>query len=206
MKRAGLVLSIAGLIGMSAQSVAAFENPTGFYIGGALGVTEISDTVCDELASLNAALINQLSCDEKDSGWKLFAGWQPIKWVGVEAGYADLGSYSASGGATNVTAEVDGGFITATFTAPVIETIGLYGKLGAYAWDSNIKGSLSGVAIPETSDDGTSTIIGAGFRFPITDSFGVRLEWERYLDIGDDDNSGGETDLDLFSANAIFSF
>ncbi len=206
--------AFAGLL-PAAQAV---ENPTGFYVGGGLGFSKADSTACDKLdRSISPTVSSQLQCDDEDTAWKLFVGWQPVKWAGIEAGFLDLGKLTARGGATDMAAKVDGGFIAATFTLPMLEQVGFYGKGGVYLWDGEFGGTLSGVgALPTIEDDDSSGFLGFGFRFPLGERFGMRVEYERYLDIGTTDSvatpfgplqfSGGQSDVDYFSIHGLFSF
>ena len=55
----------------------------GWYIGGAFGQTEVA---------LDCA--GTTACDDSDSGWKIFAGYQFNRNFAVELGYGDLGRSS----------------------------------------------------------------------------------------------------------------
>ena len=48
-------------------------------------------------------------------------------------------------------------------------------------------------------------MLGLGGSFKATRQVGVRLEWERFLSIGDEDTTG-ESDVDLFSASLVVCF
>ena len=208
MNKASLLTATAAIIAGWASTASALDFPSGFYVGGGLGFSRLSDSVCDQLPGTIGA---QLRCDEQDVAWKVYAGWQPIRWVGVEAGYLDLGETTASGGITNLKAQADGGTLALTFTAPYIERIGLYGKVGAFFWDGELSGKLFGTDIGSVTADDTSTFLGIGLRYPFGDHFGVGVEWERYLDIGSTsaggfEFAGGQVDVDMYTANFIYAF
>ena len=57
----------------------------GFYIGGALGQS-----------SFDVECARTTSCDDSDSSWKIFGGYQFNKHFALEFGYADLGETTAS--------------------------------------------------------------------------------------------------------------
>lgn len=217
MIRTVLTAIAVALLAAGAQSAVAQEDATGFYVGGGLGISRVADPACDALSQIKLSLPQQFQCEEEDTAWKLFVGWQPIRWIGFEAGYLDLGKQEARAGTTNLSAEVDGGFLAGTFTLPVVERIGIYGKAGAYFWDGELSGMLQGVGtIPTIEDDDTSGFWGLGLRLPLSDSFAVRLEYERYLDLGTKATidtpigplqfDGGESDVDYFSLQGLFSF
>ncbi|RMF95593.1 MAG: hypothetical protein D6727_10400 [Gammaproteobacteria bacterium] len=215
--RSMVALAGVALIGVSLNA-AAVDNPTGFYAGGGLGLAKADKTACDELdRTVSPTFSSQVNCDDQDVAWKLFVGWQPIKWAGIEAGFLDLGKLTAKGGATDVSAKVDGGFIAATFTVPMLEQVGFYGKGGVYIWDGELGGTISSIGpIPTIKDDDSSGFFGFGFRFPLGERFGMRLEYERYLDIGPPGSiptpsgpfqfGAGQSDVDYFSVHGLFSF
>ena len=45
---------------------------------------------------------------------------------------------------------------------------------------------------------------GLGVRYPFTEKLGVGLEWNRYVDVGD--NTVGESDIDVYSVDLIWRF
>ena len=80
------VLSLAALA--FAGSALSQQKESGIYIGGALGQAEQSDQ-CSSTAP-------GVSCDNKDSAWKIFGGFQFSRYFAAELGYANLGEASAS--------------------------------------------------------------------------------------------------------------
>lgn len=192
-----------------------------FYVGAGLGISKIDNTVCDSLKGINTG--TQQSCDDEDTGWKVYAGWKPLKNFSFEAGYADLGETTAKGGNTNLKAEADGGFIAAIAFIPGLERIGLFIKGGAFFYDSKLSGRLNGQAIGpilsaqgyDKDDDDTAPFYGAGFRFPLNDNLQLSVEFERFLDIGTERRftfpTGAtvdleETDVNLYSVGAVWMF
>ena len=85
------------------------------YIGGTLGQSEYKDG-CTGVAS----------CDEKDTAWRLLAGYQFNRYFAAELGYHDLGSVSAPGASVDGTAWE----LVGLGAYPVFEKVSLYGKLG----------------------------------------------------------------------------
>jgi len=84
------------------------------------------------------------------------------------------------------------------------ESISVYGKLGAIAWDTdyayNGQVTINGVAYNGSgtvSDDGTDAYYGVGGMYDINERFGVGLEWVRY-DL--------DTEIDVFGANLVMNF
>ena len=183
-----------------------------FHVGAGLGVSKIDDTACDALTAIGTG--TQQNCDDEDTGWKIYAGWQPLKNFALEAGYLDLGETTAKGGATNLSAEVDGWTVATLAFIPGLEKLGVYIKGGVYFYDADLSGVLSGVPVSADESD-PAPLYGMGLRLPLNDNLRMNIEFERFLDIGDDATftfpSGatltiGETDVNYFSAGAVWVF
>ena len=150
------------------------------YIGGTLGQSEYKDG-CTGVAS----------CDEKDTAWRLLAGYQFNRYFAAELGYHDLGSVSAPGASVDGTAWE----LVGLGAYPVFEKVSLYGKLGVY------RGELEAPAAKETNSDLT---YGIGLQYDVLKSLGVRGEWQRYSKLGG--GAIGETDVDVLSAGVVYRF
>lgn len=146
----------------------------GGYIGAGAGLTTVD--VCDDLNSLGAT-----SCDDEDTGLKVFGGYKFNPNFAVEGLWADLGEVSATGPGGTATVEVDGFGAAAVGIIPLNEQFSIFGKVGAFMWDASGGGAASG-----TDDDGTDIMFGAGVSWDFTSRFGVRAEWERFDIDGDD--------------------
>ena len=183
----------------------AWSQDAGVYIGGALGQAKYHDA-CDGAS---------ISCDDKDSSWKIFGGYQFNRNFAVELGYADLGTSSASGvvstGLGPITAsanfEATVFELTAVGVFPVTERVSLYGRAGLYRADVELSGSgtLGATTIPVRETESNSDLtLGIGVRFGITRNLSLRGEWQRYMDVGSDEV--GESDIDVLSLGVLFRF
>ena len=161
---------------------------TGFYIGGALGQAE-QKGACDGLPA-------GFSCDEKDSAWKILGGYQFNRHLAVELGYANLGEASASGGGLSASVEVTAWDVVAVGSLPIMDKFSTYGKLGMCRAESE---GTSNVGV-SADDSETGFTFGIGLRYDFTRNLGVRAEWQRYSEVGDD------TDADLLSIGVIWRF
>jgi OOP family OmpA-OmpF porin len=100
------------------------------------------------------------SCDEKDSAFKLFAGYRVNPNFALEASYIDYGEASARG------------------IVPLGNRFSLFGKAGVLM--SDIEGSSVGAFGPASaSESETGLHIGVGAMFDISPTFAIRAEWER---------------------------
>src|SRR5688572_26874648 len=78
-----------------------------FYLGGSFGQAE-AEGICDDIRTLVTGIGTVSSCDEKDSAWKLFGGYQINRNVAIEASYFDYGSITANGQTFGVPFSVNG--------------------------------------------------------------------------------------------------
>ena len=135
------------------------------------------------------------SFDSSESGWKVFAGYNILKFVGVEASYRDLGSYVESDVLNAINADIKAYDISARGILPLGKLIELFAKVGY----SNVSadGTISMGLTEESFDESDWELlygVGIGFNFG---KFGVRAEYEAY-DV--------ETDLDSISLSGLFRF
>ncbi len=175
----------------------------GFYVGAGVGRSDLDDS-CDELRDDPSIAV--IDCDDTDTGWKLFGGYQFTQHFGVEAAYVDLGEASARaitlGVPVRAKAEVDGFGIFATGALPVGGSFSIVGKLGGFYSDVDVKASAPRVRV---SDDESSLGLAAGAaaQYDVNERVVLRIEWERYFDVGDDDI--GEADIDLIAFGILIN-
>ena len=130
-------------------------------------------------------------CDDEDTAWRIFGGYQFNRYFAAELGYHDLGEASASAGASEGTAWE----ILGVASYPFTNQFSVYGKLGGY------RGDLEG---PGGDESNTDLTYGVGLRYDFTPKVGVRGEWQRYSELG-----GGnvvETDVDVLSVGILYRF
>jgi OOP family OmpA-OmpF porin len=174
---------------------------TSLYLGGAVGASHFR-TSCDGVS---------VSCDDKDTGWKLFAGYQFAPNFAVEAGYTDLGKVTANGVVSGVAVNAEGkarGFeLAALALFPVWDQFSIYGKLGVFRAKTDVSATGTVPGFRRTiasSDHSTDLTFGAGVKYAFTPNIGARLEWQRYQKVGGD-NTGTEN-IDLWSLGLLYNF
>lgn len=200
MSKARTGLAILGLASAMAFVSPAFAQDTGFYVGGALGQT-----------SFDVDCTGATSCDDEDSSWKIFGGYQFNKHFALEFGYADLGEATASVSLPPFTAN---GALKATVwelvavgSMPIADRFSIFGKIGLYRGDTDFDVTVPGLGSASESDSNTDLTFGIGARYDFTRNLGVRLEWQRYQDVGGE--FGGvtlESDVDVLSVAVIWKF
>ena len=184
----GFVLTLA--------SAAAAAQDAGFYIGVHIGQAMYRET-CDDFTGPG------LSCDDKDSAWKVLGGYQFNKHFAAEIGYVDLGTLTARGPGGTLTADVSAFELVAVGSLPVADRFSVYGKLGLYRGE--VDGNVNTVLVTgSASETNTDVTFGFGARFDFSKQLGARIEWQRYPSVGGPDT--GEDDVDLISIGLLFRF
>ncbi len=184
------LLPLAGLLPLLALPVQAQE-PGRFYTGASIGSSRAK---LDE-AGLAASRLNTgvsltgLSSDERDTGYKLFGGYQFSPYLAVEAGLFSLGSFSFNG-TTAPTGTLDGNFkyrglnLDLVGRMPISENLSALLRVGAQrSWSRNSFGG-SGMAVPISDPTprtrGLNYKLGAGLQYQVGPQLSLRAELERY--------------------------
>lgn len=190
-------LVCAALAAAAIVPSAALAQDAGFYLGGSIGQS-MSRESCDDVP---------ISCNDKDTAFRLFGGYQFNRFVGVELGYADLGTPASANGTVlgvpvRLNVDVTAWDLVAVGTYP-INRFFLYGKAGLYYADTESSATALGTTRTD-SDTNTDLTFGAGAGFSITNNLKIRAEWQRYQNVGGD--STGEDDIDVFSVGLLWRF
>ena len=123
------------------------------------------------------------SFDADESGWKIFGGYNFMKFVGVEASYRDMGSYAETDTLNSVNADIKSYDISARGILPLGKMVELFAKIGYgnVNADGTISQGLTELSFDE-SDWELLYGVGVGVNFG---KFGVRAEYEAY-DVDED--------------------
>ena len=189
----------AGLAILGAASALAFAGPAtaqdvGFYAGFHIGQSSAEDA-CTGVSGPG------ISCDDKDTAWKILGGYQFNRNFALEFAYTDFGEVSASGTFT-ASIEATAFELVAVGMLPVADRFSVYGKIGMYRGDTEF--STNNPLFDNASESNTDLTFGIGVRFDFTKNLGVRAEWQKYQDVGGGDI--GESDVDLISVGLIWKF
>lgn len=151
-------------------------------------------------------LITSGSVDGKDTGYKIFGGYQFNPYFAVEVAYVDLGKAAYSGtfvdpffGPQTVTGgslETWGLNASAVGILPLNPSFELFGKIGLFGWESKARDTTGGAPFSGKADGGDLSF-GAGIAFHFTKNVGIRAEWERFKAVDD---------IDLMSLGLTFKF
>lgn len=191
---------LVGIFSATSIAISSAAQAQGWYGGVGFGQSKV-DIDCD--------LDITCSADDTDTGWKLYVGNQFSPSAAVEFGYVDFGEAKISGtdsffGSASATVEASGFNVALVGFLPVGNTVNLLGKVGLFLWDVDASVSTS-IGSGSASESGTDLMFGFGASFDIGKTAAVRIEWERFTDVGDE-NETGQSDVDLLSASLVFRF
>lgn len=200
---AATALALGGLVAASQASA------QGFYIGGSVGKSNIDDDIA------GPGLITSGTVDGKDTGFKLYGGYQFNQYFAMEGGYVDLGTatYSGTFGGSPVTGgkiDIWGLGFFAVGIWPVSSDFSLFGKLGFLSWEAKWSDVTGGTSFSST-DSGSDLAGGIGLTYHFTKNLGARVEWERFKAGGGEDflgfpNATGSAKIDLLSVGLVYKF
>jgi OOP family OmpA-OmpF porin len=177
MKRRVLCLFII----LVAASMTASASDTGFYLGAGIGQAAIE--ILDFYPSLGDFV------ESPTPGYTAYGGYRFLKFLAVEAGYADLGSpqwqeRNVQGYQERAEVSIQGWDTFVVAILPVSNVVDIYGKLGIMAWETEITSFLRGDYISSESSSGTDTAYGIGAGFWVGPNVTLRGEAE-WFKIGD---------------------
>lgn len=174
------------------------------YFGVSLGQSKFESELgaCSEWSGI---LDPGYSCggDDKDSAWKAYAGYEFNRYIAAEVGYASLGEQQETASGTislspeSVRRQRDVWAITGALVGNLVITksFGVTARLGLAYWNEKLSTSASGLAGSQTTD-GFSPTYGIGLVIGLNRNTCIRLERERFSDVGDKAHAG---DVDLVS-------
>lgn len=144
------------------------------------------------------------SIDSRDTGYKLFGGYQFNPNFALEGGYFDLGRFGFTAttltpGALSGSIKVKGLNLDAVGILPLGEKWSAIARAGLNYADT--KDTFSGTVNTTKSD--TNYKYGLGLQYAFTQSLDLRLEAERYRV---NDGVGGRGNIDLVSLGLVYRF
>lgn len=186
---AAAVAASAALVSLPA---AAQMNMSAFYVGASVGQSKFKGA-CE-------GLIAGVSCDEKDTAWRILGGYQFTPNIAAEVGYHNFGKTSASSGGVSASVKANAWELVGVGMFPIATQFGIYGKLGGYHGEATLDSNV-GVSGKDTNNGWT---FGGGLQWDVMPQLGLRGEWQRYRDLGGD--NAGKGDIDVFSIGALWRF
>jgi OOP family OmpA-OmpF porin len=211
LSKASGTLGLAALVMIA--SPFALADDTGWYGGANVGQSRakiddpriIGGLLNDGFTTTSIYDVN------RDTGYKLFGGYQFNPNFALEGGYYDLGKFGFNAntlpaGALNGNIRVTGLNLDAVGLFPFTEKFSAFGRVGlnyADAKDSFSGSGLVNVTNPDPSKRSLNYKFGAGLQYAFTEKLAMRVEAERYRI---DDAVGNKGDVDLVSVGLIYRF
>ena len=191
MRKLHLAVAMASAMALSAPASAGFFDFTlAPFIGASVGQATTGSCITG-------------TCDDSDIAYKIYGGLEVNEYISMEVGYADLGTvdYSTPTGSR----ETSGMLIQLVGTYALNPKFTLLARGGMNILNTELNGAIANTAINNAGDTDVSWSLGLGAQYNFTKSVGLRMEWERYFDVGDR-NDTGEADIDLISAGLVYKF
>ncbi|MDT8453485.1 MAG: OmpA family protein [Gammaproteobacteria bacterium] len=213
MKKITKIAGSLGLMGCAVINMAVADD-SGWYMGANVGrsMGNIDDDAIS--AQLMATGVTSVTIDEddRDTGYKLFGGYQYNKNFALEGGYFDLGQlgYTATtvpAGTLAGEADISGLNLDLVGMYPFSSKFSAFGRFGLnYAQTEDTFSSTGIVPVPADPDPGKNALnykFGVGLQYDFTEALGMRAEVERYRI---NDAVGNKADVDLVSIGLIYRF
>lgn len=191
-----------------------------FYVVGSVGQSQYKDSgnAADHALAGSAGLTADGAAgvpsnfDNTDTGYKLQLGYSINPNFAIEGGYVNLGetNYRAafSTGEGRARVEDSGWNVDAVGILPVSNTVSVFGKVGAIDAKSNYRllgQDVNGGIADSHETYKWSPTFGVGANYAVNDTVGVRLELERFADLGKQSTTG-EQNVDLASLGISYRF
>lgn len=203
--------------------------PEGVYAGVAVGASDGNASTANLVSNPARCSVAGAACsvDQRNTAWKVYAGYPLSEQWAVEGEYADLGKVLkgsvSQGGINDSYTQKTAGFgvsLVGKVKPKPQSPLSVYGKAGVFHWVSKADASFSPAvagfgASASRKDNGTNPMFGLGVEYALAPKLAVRAGWDRYLKVGkrtvllDEGNSSWstlDTDVDLYSVGLSYRF
>lgn len=192
MRTLHLVAALASAMALSTPASAGFFDFTlAPYVGASAG-----------MSTTDSCVVAGSTCDDSDTAYKVYGGLEVNEYISMEVGYANLGDVdyntpTGTRGTHGMTLQLVGTYaLNPSFT--------LLARGGMNILNTEVEGAVAGASANQGDTD-VSWSLGLGGQYNFTESVGLRVEWERFFEVGDPDSTG-EADIDLITAGVVFKF
>jgi OmpA-OmpF porin, OOP family len=201
------VVAMAPVSGALADDVA-----EGFYFGASLGQSSAdigSKSAFD--TSLGVPVSSEL--DDTGDAWGVQIGYRFNNYVGMEVGYVNLGQADYVASITGTDEVVSRRFES---SGPTLSAVGffpvgsfdIHARAGIIYADTRVRDrdelTTTGEFLSiEAKSSSTDLMAGVGAAWNIGQNFALRVEYTKYFDVGDEDQTG-ERDVDVVSFGVLF--
>ncbi len=210
-------IKASGMFGLMALAAAATSvvkaEDAGWYLGGNIGQSTAdidNDRITENLldGGFSQSVIEN---DDRDTGYKLFGGYQFNRNFALEGGYFDLGEFGYSAttvpvGTLDGQMKLRGINLDLLGVIPFSEKFSAFGRVGVNYAEAKDRFSGTGavnVLTPRADERDTNLKLGAGVQYAFTEALTMRVEAERYRI---NDAVGNKGDIDLVSVGLVYRF
>mgnify|MGYP000147276251 CR=1 FL=1 len=138
------------------------------------------------------------TANTRTEGWKVYSGYQFNKYLGAEAGYANLNDLTARSGTTRIDTESNAWTLSAVGSYPLTDKFSVMAKAGAAYVQANTSTKVGGAVARRSGEDSYEPYYGLGVTYALLDNIDLRAEWERFdLD---------KSNIDLMTAGFAMKF
>jgi OOP family OmpA-OmpF porin len=229
MRRTGtLAAALLAAAALTGAADARAADP-GFYVGGLVGASsfdvdqgELDTLLLDAFAGAGVDVTAaSSSLDDNDTGFGAVVGYRFLPWLAAEARYVDLGeaTYDARGTLEVVEsapipidlrlkAGVKGPALSVLGILPFADRFEVYARGEVLFAETELEATATVAGDSESESDSTNSTefgVGVGVGANLGEHWAVRAEYERFLDVGDEDDTG-EGDVDLASLQVLYRF
>ena len=206
------VLAVA-VLGTVAATSALADNAPGWYVGGNVGrtYTDFDNVRLTNSLAGQGFRVTSNSEDKRDTGYKLFGGYQLHRNFAIEGGYFDLGKVNY--GVTTFPAgsfagetKVRGLNLDLVGILPIGDRFSVFGRVGAaYAQSRSSFARTSNIALGnfDSRNNDTNVKVGLGAEYAFTPALSLRGEIERYR-VSDPVRNKGY--IDMASVGLVYRF
>ena len=213
MKRASVSATLSLVVFTTIISPFAMAEDSGWYGGINVGQSRAKIDDARIVSGLlgSGFVTPSITNDDRDTGYKLFGGYQFNRNFALEGGYFDLGKFGFTAntlplGTLNGRIKIKGANLDLVGMLPLTERFSAFGRVGvsrAEARDSFTGTGFVRVLNPNLQKRDTNVKYGVGLQYAFTEALGMRAEVERYRI---NDAVGNKGDIDLVSLGLVYRF
>ena len=212
------LVKVSGTLGLAIlaaiASPYAVADDSGWYVGvnaGQSSATIDDERIISDLLAQGFTTTSLAGDNDRDTGYKLFAGYQVNKNLAIEGGYFNLGEFgylatTLPAGTLTGNIKLQGVNLDAVGRVPITEKFSAFGRIGVIYAEANDSFTGTGAVLvsnPNPSKRAANYKFGAGLQYDFTEALAMRLEAERYRI---DDAVGNKGDIDLVSVGLVYRF
>lgn len=177
--------AVAAVLSLAITSPTFADDDTGFYLGASVN-----------RLSADQDNVNDVDFDDSDNAFGLKAGYMFTDLFGIEGGYLDLGNYNTEGNEAdiNLSLDAEGFYLVGVLNFSFAENWDIYGKLGAFAFDSN-----TDFTDVDFDDSSTELFGGLGIEY----DFG---NWNIFGEFSKLDTDTNNLSIDIISLGVKYEF